>query len=78
MTFRGSLQELTAVLEPLGIPCRWEHRGAFALCVFDDGGSNPKRNRWPESGELTPVGDPGPRGDLETRLAALLTRLAKC
>ena len=72
MTFRGSLEELTAVVGQLGVPCHWEHKGSFELCVFDDGVSNLKLNWWPASGELTLVGDPEQRGVLEARLAALL------
>ena len=72
MTFRGSLEELTGVVGQLGLPCHWEHKGAFELCVFDDGVSNLKLNWWPQTGELRLVGDPEQRRDLEPRLAALL------
>jgi hypothetical protein len=72
MTFSGSRDELVALVQQLGLPCHWEHKGAFELCVFDDGASNLKLNWWPETGALTLVGDPEQRGDLEARLAALL------
>ena len=72
MTFRGSLEELTGGVGQLGLPCHWEHKGAFELCVFDDGVSNLKLNWWPQTGELRLVGDPEQRRDLEPRLAALL------
>jgi len=72
MTFRGSLEELAGLVGQLGLPCHWEHKGAFELCVFDDGVSNLKLNWWPDSGELRLVGDPEQRGDLEARLAQLL------
>lgn len=72
MTFSGSLEQLKALVRQLGIPCHWEHKGSFELCVFDDGASNLKLNWWPESGELTLVGDPEPRVDVERRLAELL------
>lgn len=73
MTFRGSLEELAAVVQRLDLPCHWEHKGAFELCVFDDGISNLKLNWWPESGELRLVGDPEQRGAVERRLAELLS-----
>lgn len=72
MTFNGSLEELAAVVGQLGVPCHWEHKGSFELCVFDDGVSNLKLNWWPDSGELRLVGDPEQRGDLEARLVQLL------
>lgn len=72
MTFSGSRYELVALVQQLGLPCHWEHKGAFELCVFDDGASNLKLNWWPETGALTLVGDPEQRGDLEARLAVLL------
>jgi hypothetical protein len=72
MTFRGSLEELAALVQQLGLDCHWEHKGAFELCVFDDGATNLKLNWWPETGALTLVGDPEQRGDLEARLTALL------
>jgi hypothetical protein len=73
MTFRGSLEQLVALVHQLDLPCHWEHMGAFELCVFDDGASNLRLNWWPETGELTLVGDPEQRVDVERRLAALLS-----
>lgn len=72
MTFSGSLEELTALVRQLGIPCHWEHKGPFELCVFEDGVSNLKLNWWPASGELRLVGDPEVRDDVARRLASLL------
>ena len=72
MTFSGSLQELTALVQKLGVPCHWEHKGAYELCVFDDGVSNLRLNWWPETGELRLVGDPEQRLEIEKRLAVLL------
>lgn len=74
MTFSGSPEELAAVVQQLGLPCHWEHKGAFELCVFDDADSNLKLNWWPETGELRLVGDPEQRGDVERRLAELLAQ----
>ena len=72
MTFSGSLEQLAAVVQQLGLPCHWEHNGAFELCVFDDGASNLKLNWWPGTGQLQLVGDPELRVDVERRLVALL------
>jgi hypothetical protein len=73
LTFQGTAEELKALVQQLGIPTHWEHKGAFELCVFDDGISNLKLNWWPETGELRLVGDPEVRVDVEQRLNALLT-----
>lgn len=72
MTFSGSLEELAALVQQLGVPCHWEHKGRFELCVFDDGVSNLRLNWWPATGELRLVGDPEQRTALERRLAELL------
>jgi hypothetical protein len=72
MRYSGSHDQLVALVQLLGLPCHWEHKGSFELCVFDDGRSNLKLNWWPETGELQLVGDPELRGELEARLAALL------
>lgn len=72
MTFSGTRDELAAVVEQLGLPCHWEHKGSYELCVFDDGASNLKLNWWPETGELRLVGDPDPRVAVEQRLSELL------
>jgi hypothetical protein len=72
MIFSGSREQLAAVVQQLGLPCHWEHKGDFELCVFDDGVSNLKLNWWPATGELHLVGDPEQRGPVEGRLAALL------
>ena len=73
MTFTGTREQLTALVQQLAIPCHWEHKGAFELCVFDDGASNLKLNWWPATGELSLVGDPELRGDVEQRLKDLLS-----
>lgn len=72
MTFSGSFEELSALVQQLGLPCHWEHKGAFELCVFDDGVSNLRLNWWPETGALRLVGDPEQRVEVERRLAELL------
>ena len=72
MTFSGSLEELTALVQQLGLPCHWEHKGEFELCIFDDGASNLRLNWWPETGDLRLVGDPAQRVEVERRLAELL------
>jgi hypothetical protein len=59
-------------VQQLGLPCHWEHKGRFELCVVEDGRSNLRLNRWPETGELRLEGDPELRGEVEARLAALL------
>jgi hypothetical protein len=72
MRFSGSRDQLLALVDQLGIPCHWEHKGAFELCVFEDDRGNLKLNWWPETGELLLVGDPELREPLEPRLEALL------
>ena len=72
MTFKGSAEDLKALVDQLGVPVHWEHKGVYELCVFDDGISNLKLNWWPETGELLLVGDPELREPLEPRLEALL------
>jgi hypothetical protein len=72
MRYGGSLDQLVALVQQLDVPCHWEHKGSFELCVFDDGRSNLKLNWWPETGELRLVGDPELRDEVEARLAALL------
>ena len=72
LTFSGTSDELKALVEQLGIPTHWEHKGVFVLCVFDDGISNLKLNWWPETGDLRLVGDPEVRVGVEQRLSALL------
>jgi hypothetical protein len=72
MTFHGSLESLQALVRRLAIPCHWEHKGSFELCVFDDDRSNLKLNWWPSTGLLELVGDPEVRPDVQQRLAALL------
>jgi hypothetical protein len=72
MNFQGSLEELQQLVAQLGVPCRWQHRGAFQMATFDDGVSNLKLNWWPASGELRLVGDPEVRDDMQRRLEALL------
>ena len=72
MTFSGTPDQLRALVDSLGIPVHWEHKGPYELCVFDDGVSNLKLNWWPESGELRLVGDPEVRQMVEQRLEALL------
>ena len=72
MTFSGTRDELVALVQQLGLPCHWEHKGSFELCVFDDGDTNLRLNWWPETGELRLVGDPEQRVVIERRLAELL------
>jgi hypothetical protein len=72
MLFRGSREQLAALVDQLGIPCRWDYKGAWMLCTFDDGVSNLKLNWWPHSGELRLVGDPEVRLDVQRRLEELL------
>jgi hypothetical protein len=72
MLFNGSLDELMELVNQLGVPCRWQHRGAFEMAVFEDEVSNLKLNWWPQTGELRLVGDPEVRDDAEQRLQALL------
>jgi hypothetical protein len=72
MTFHGSLQSLQSLVNQLGIPCHWEHKGQFELCVFEDGRSNLRLNWWPGSGELQLVGDPEVRPEVLRRLSLLL------
>jgi hypothetical protein len=73
MVFNGSLDELKTLVEQLGVPCQWQHKGVFQLAVFDDGVSNLKLNWWPQSGELRLVGDPEVRDTVQRQLEALLS-----
>ena len=72
MNFNGSIDDLKQLVACLGVPCRWQSRGAFQMAVFEDGVSNLKLNWWPGEGKLELVGDPAQRGDLLLRLQALL------
>ncbi|MEI7952155.1 MAG: hypothetical protein WCH37_05710 [Synechococcaceae cyanobacterium ELA182] len=72
MIFNGSIDDLQELVASLGIPCRWQSRGAFQMAVFEDGVSNLKLNWWPGDGRLALVGDPAQREDLVLRLQALL------
>ena len=74
MEFNGSLEELKVLVSQLGVPCQWQHKGAFELARFEDGVSNLKLNWWPHSGELRLVGDPEVRDTLERQLRALLSQ----
>jgi len=74
MEFNGSLEELKVLVSQLGVPCQWQHKGAFELARFEDGVSNLKLNWWPHSGELRLVGDPEVRDTLERQLKALLSQ----
>jgi len=73
MVFNGSLDELKTLVDQLGVPCQWQHKGVFQLAVFDDGVSNLKLNWWPQSGELRLVGDPEVRDTVRRQLEALLS-----
>jgi len=72
MNFQGSLEELQQIVAQLDVPCRWDHKGAFQMAVFDDGVSNLKLNWWPRTGELRLVGDPEVRDDMQRKLQSLL------
>jgi hypothetical protein len=72
MHFNGTLAELKTLVGQLQIPCHWEHKGSYELAVFDDGCSNLKLNWWPETGQLTLVGDPEVRTSTENRLQVIL------
>lgn len=72
MNFQGSLEELQALVVQLGVPCHWQHKGAYELALFDDGISNLKLNWWPLTGELRLVGDPEVRDDMLEKLQVLL------
>jgi hypothetical protein len=74
MVFHGSLEELKALVCQLGVPCQWQHKGAFELAVFEDGVSNLKLNWWPQGGELRLVGDPEVRDTLQRQLEDLLNQ----
>jgi hypothetical protein len=74
MVFHGSLEELKDLVSQLGVPCQWQHKGAFELAVFEDGVSNLKLNWWPQGGELRLVGDPEVRDTLQRQLENLLNQ----
>ncbi|MEB3297007.1 MAG: hypothetical protein VKL23_05675 [Cyanobacteriota bacterium] len=76
MVFNGSLDELKLLIAQLGVPCQWQHKGAFELAVFEDGVSNLKLNWWPRNGDLRLVGDPEVRDALQRRLEELLAQQA--
>jgi hypothetical protein len=73
MECRGSLEELQALVEGLGIPGQWVHKGAFEMFVVEDGESNLKLNWWPDTGALRLVGDPAQRHGLMDRLQLALS-----
>ena len=73
MEFKGSLDELKHLVDQLGVPCHWQHKGAFELAVFEDGVSNLKLNWWPRDGILRLVGDPEVRDSLQAKLQEMLT-----
>jgi phosphonate transport system substrate-binding protein len=72
MQFSGTLEELRSLVERLGHPGHWEHKGAYELFVFDEQQTNLRLNWWPESGALTLVGDPAERVQWEADLQGLL------
>ncbi len=72
MRFNGTLEELQELVSELQIPCHWQHKGSYQLAVFEDGISNLKLNWWPETGDISLVGDPEVRTDAEKRLKDLL------
>lgn len=75
MKFQGTLEELQAVVAQLGVPCQWQHKGAYELALFEDGVSNLKLNWWPQTGEMRLVGDPEVRDDILKKLQILLQDL---
>ena len=72
MVFKGTLEQLQGLVDQLGVPCRWQHKGSFEMAVFEDGVSNLKLNWWPGTGELRLVGDPEVRDGMQERLDQLL------
>ena len=72
MEFHGSLLQLKAAVEKLGVPCHWEHRHDFESAFFDDEVSNLKLNWWPSTGVIQMVGDPEVRDDMWNRLLLAL------
>ena len=72
MKFTGSHEALQTIVTQLGVPCRWQDKGAFQMAIFEDGVSNLKLNWWPKTGELTLVGDPEVRDTIVERLTALI------
>ena len=72
MEFHGSLLQLKAAVEKLGVPCHWEHRHDFESAFFDDEVSNLKLNWWPSTGVIQMVGDPEVREDMWNRLLLVL------
>jgi hypothetical protein len=74
MQFKGSLEELKALVAELDVPCRWQHRGVFEMAIFEDEVSNLKLNWWPATGQLQVVGDPEVREGVVEKLTALLNR----
>jgi hypothetical protein len=72
MIFKGSLSQLQDLVNQLGMPCRWQHKGAFQMAVFEDGASNLKLNWWPATGELQLVGDPEVRDHTQEQLQLLI------
>ena len=67
MTFKGTLEELQAMVEGLGCFGHWLHQGSFEMLVIDDGVSNLRPNWWPGTGALSLVRDPAQRRELEPR-----------
>lgn len=62
MEFKGSFEELAALVAEAGIRGHWNHEGVFHEFLGDAGAI---LNWWPESSKLTIGGTPSSRPPLE-------------
>ena len=76
MEFRGSLDELKALVARTGQTGRWVHEGDFEMFVVEDGVSNLRLNWWPGNGTVMVVGDPAQRRGFTESLNQELARLS--
>ena len=75
MKFNGTLISLKDIVNKLDRPCRWVHKGAYEIAIFEDEVSNLKLNWWPSTGEIRLVGDPEVRDDAVKKLTQLLAEV---
>ncbi len=76
MEFRGSPDELRALVARTGNSGRWVHEGDFEMFVVEDSVSNLRLNWWPANGTLMVVGDPAQRRGFTESLHQELAHLS--
>lgn len=68
MEFKGSLEELAALIEAAGVAGHWNDEGVFHEFVADDGAL---LNWWPATSVVSIEGKPESRGRLEAVLTSV-------